>query len=216
VYVITCGTFVRWLIVFVLGYRWPFEVPKILHRDISLNNLMLRKEGDKVYGVLNDLDLAISADIKSTSSKQRTGTKPFMAIDLLPPDPLVHVYRHDLESMFYVLVWITSRFHDGEEIADAPLQEWADQGGATLVDKKHSFILSEPPPPTSEFDLFGRWVVSLQKMMRNGFSARTEYRSELAIAVRSKTTYPPTFDDETLDGFVTFDMFEAILDAKLL
>jgi Fungal protein kinase len=177
---------------------------------------MLCKEGDKVYAVLNDFDLAVSADVKSTSSKQRTGTKPFMAIDLLRPDPPVHVYRHDLEPMFYVLVWITSRFHDGEEITDAPLREWADEDGTTLVDKKHSFILSEPPPPTSEFDLLGRWVVSLQKMMRNGFSARSEYRSELAIAVRSKITYPPTFDDETLGGFVMFDMFQAILDAKLL
>ena len=73
----------RRLIVLILGYRWLFEVPKILHRDISLNNLMLRKEGDKIYAVLNDFDLAVSADVKSTSSKQRTGTKPFMAIDLL-------------------------------------------------------------------------------------------------------------------------------------
>jgi serine/threonine protein kinase len=206
---------VRRLIVLILGYRWLFEVPKILHRDISLNNLMLRKEGDKVYAVLNDFDLAVSADVKSTSSKQRTGTKPFMAIDLLRPDPPVHMCRHDLESMFYVLVWITSRFHGGKEIADAPLQEWADQGGATLVDKKHSFILSEPPPPTPEFDLLGHWVVSLQTMIRDGFSARTKYRSELAVAVRSKAMYAPAFEDETLGGFVTFDMFAAILDAKL-
>jgi hypothetical protein len=28
--------------------------------------------------------------------------------------------------------------------------------------------------------------------------------------------YPPTFDNETLGGFVMFDMFQAILDAKLL
>jgi hypothetical protein len=177
---------------------------------------MIHKEGAKVYGVLNDLDLAVDADVQSASSKQRTGTKPFIAIDLLQPDPPVHVYRHDLESMFYVLVWITSRFHGGEEIADAPLREWEDQGGATLVDKKHSFILSEPPLPTLEFDLLGRWVASMQKMMRNGFSARMEYRSEFAIAVRSKTMHPPTFDNETLGGFVTFDIFQAILDAKLL
>jgi hypothetical protein len=26
-----------------------------------------------------------------------------MAINLLRPDPLVHMYRHDLKSMFYVL-----------------------------------------------------------------------------------------------------------------
>ena len=111
----------RRLIVLIPGYRWLFEVPKILHRDISQHNLMLRKEDDKIYGVLNDLDLAVDADVKSASSKQRTGTKPFMAIDLLRPDPPVHMYCHDLESMFYVVVWITSRFHNGEEISDPPL-----------------------------------------------------------------------------------------------
>jgi hypothetical protein len=130
---------------------------------------MLRKEGDKAYGVLNDFDLAVDADIKSASSKQRTGTKPFMAIDLLRDHPSVHMYRHDLESMFYVLVWITSRFHNGEEIADPPLQEWADQGGTALVDKKLSFMLSLPPPPTAEFDPLGRWVAFIRKMIRGGF-----------------------------------------------
>jgi hypothetical protein len=176
---------------------------------------MLRKEGGNVYAVLNDFDLAVSADVKSTSSKHRTGTKPFMAIDLIHPDPMVHMYRHNLESLFYVLVWITSRFHDGQEIADPPLQEWADSGGATLLKEKNYFILSEPPLPTPEFDLFGHWVVSLHTMIRDGFSARTKYRSELAVAVRSKAMYAPAFEDEMLGGFVTFDVFAAILDAKL-
>ena len=139
-----------------------------------------------------------------------------MAIDLLRPDPPAHMYRHDLESMFYVLTWITSRFHDGEEIADPPLQEWADEGGATLVDKKYRFIMSEPPQPMSEFDALGRWVVSLQTMFRDGFLARTKYCSELAIAIRSKAMHPPIFEDETLGGFVTFDTFQAILDTKSL
>jgi len=34
--------------------------------------------------------------------------------------------------------------------------------------------------------------------MCNGFSARTEYCSELAIAIWSKVIYLPTFEDETL------------------
>jgi hypothetical protein len=52
-----------------------------------------------------------------------------MTIDLLQPDPPVHMYCHDLESMFYVLVWITPPFSNGEEIAEPPLQEWVDLGG---------------------------------------------------------------------------------------
>ena len=34
------------------GHRWLFEHARILYRNISLDNLMLRKEGGKVYGVL--------------------------------------------------------------------------------------------------------------------------------------------------------------------
>ena len=131
------------------GHRWLFEHAGILHRDISLDNLMLRREGDKVYGVT------------SASSKQRTGTKPFMAIDLLRPDPSVHMYHHDLESMFYVLVWITSRFNNGEEITEPPLQEWADLGGVALIGGKYRFIMPLPPRRTGQFESFGRWVVPM-------------------------------------------------------
>jgi hypothetical protein len=87
----------------------------------------------------------VSADVKSTSSKHRTGTKPFMAIDLIHPDLAVHMYRHDLESIFSVLVWITSRFDNRQEIADPPLQKWADNDDQVLVEKKRSFFLSMPP-----------------------------------------------------------------------
>ena len=131
----------------VLGYRWLYEVPKILHRDISLNNLMLRKEDGNVYAVLNDLDLAVSADVQRQSSKHRTGTKPFMAIDLLDRESTVHMYRHDLESLFYVLVWITSRFHDGVEIKDPPLQDWAESNN--LFSVKITFLFNCAVLPTN-------------------------------------------------------------------
>lgn len=154
--------------------------------------------------------------VTNTSSKPCTGTKPFMAIELLRPDLPAHMYCHDLESIFYVLVWITLCFHDSKEIADPPLREWADQGGAALVKDKNSFIMSEPPQPTSKFYPLGHWVVSLQKMMRSGFSARMEYCSELAIATWTKAMHPPAFKDEILGSFVMFDTFQAILDTKSL
>jgi serine/threonine protein kinase len=196
----------------VPGYRWLYDVPKILHRDISLNNLMLRKEGDNVYAVLNDLDLAVSADVKSMSSKHRTGTKPFMAIDLIHPDPTVHMYRHDLESMFYVLVWITSRFHNGQEITDPPLQEWADNGGVTLLKEKNSFLMSMPPRRTEQFESFGRWIASMQKMFLDGLHAHASHLLELSVT-GPQTSFPLPFANDTLNGLVTFDKFQTILDA---
>ena len=202
----------QWLIVF-LGYRWLYEIPEILHRDISLDNLMLRKEGDKIYAVLNDFDLAVSADVKSMSSKHRTGTKPFMAIDLIHPDPTVHMYRHDLESMFYVLVWITSRFHDGQEIVDPPLQEWADSGSATLLKEKNYFLVSMPPRRTERFESFGRCIISMQTIFHDGLWARSRYLSELSVG--PQTSSPVHFANDTLDGLVTFDKFQTILDASL-
>ncbi|KAH9884212.1 hypothetical protein C8Q73DRAFT_796335 [Cubamyces lactineus] len=43
--------------------------------------------------------------------KERTGTYYFMAIDLLDPmaKAALHTYRHDLESFFWVLLWIVLR-----------------------------------------------------------------------------------------------------------
>ena len=119
------------------GHRWLFEHASILHRDISLDNLMLHRRGDKVYGVLNDMDLAVSVGVTNPSSKQRTGTKLFMAIDLLQPDPPVHMYHHDLKLMFYVLIWITSHFNNGKELIEPLLQEWVDLGSMALIKEKN-------------------------------------------------------------------------------
>ena len=147
------------------------------------------------------------------SSKHRTGTKPFMAIDLIHLDPTVHMYRHDLESMFYVLVWITSRFHDGQEIADPPLQEWADNSDATLLKEKRSFFMSIPPRRTEQFESFGRCIVSMQVMFLDGLWARSRYLSELSVGPQMASSIH--FTDDTLDGFVTFDKFQTIIDASL-
>jgi hypothetical protein len=75
------------------------------------------------------------------------------------------MYRHDLGSMFYVLIWTTSRFHNGDEIALPPLQEWAGNDGVTVTEKKSFFVMMSEPPLTPQFSSFGRWVVSMQTMV---------------------------------------------------
>ncbi|KAJ7229554.1 hypothetical protein B0H12DRAFT_992912, partial [Mycena haematopus] len=105
---------------------WLYEHPRIMHCDISLNNLMYREIAGKIYGVLNDFDLSVvlSGDFGSTS-KQRTGTVP--ALDLLEPGPPPpHLYRFDLESLFYVMVIASCSYEDGEEIENPPFESWVE------------------------------------------------------------------------------------------
>ena len=175
---------------------------------------MLRKEGDHVYAVLNDFDLAVSADAQSQSLKHRTGTMPFMAIDLLREEPVEHLYRHDLESLFYVLVWITSRFNDGKEIPSPPLQEWAKGDHRIVETSKCAFILEPSLFPTEKFESFGFHITRMHMMFRQGHAARSNAR---AFARRFNIGSPVTsFDDVTLGGWVTFDTFQSILDTDLL
>ena len=83
----------------------------IAHGDVSLSNMMYYEQDGKKYGVLNDFDLAaIMAVGERTPKKQgfeRTGTLPFMALDLLryPDGQISHRFRHDLESCMWCLVW---------------------------------------------------------------------------------------------------------------
>ncbi|KAF8271773.1 hypothetical protein EI94DRAFT_1719985 [Lactarius quietus] len=168
-------------------YKWLYDIPKILHRDISLNNLMLRKEGGNVYAVLNDLDLAVDVDVQSQPSKHHAGTMPFMAIDLLGRDPTVHLYYHDLESLFYVLVWITTRYHNGKEIANPPLQDWADGEGQLLLNSKLAFFMKECPEPTENFKSFKHHIfkdiwqecIQVQQAGREPHMTRSEALSRL-------------------------------------
>ncbi len=75
---------------------------------------MIREDEDgNVYGVPNDFDLAaLLSDDASDTLLRRTGTPPFMAIDLQDPhkSQVRHLYRHDLESLFYVLVMFVCRY----------------------------------------------------------------------------------------------------------
>ncbi|KAJ3760275.1 protein kinase, partial [Lentinula raphanica] len=66
-------------------HQWLYEYVKILHRDLSIGNLMFRRKEGKVYGVLNDFDLSstVVRMAQGPSSKERTGTRPFMSPDLL-------------------------------------------------------------------------------------------------------------------------------------
>jgi hypothetical protein len=97
----------------ISAHRSLLEDGKILHRDISENNIIITTpfvEGEP-KGRLVDLDLGKELNSAPSGASHRTGTMQFMAIEVLQGKG--HTYRHDLESFFYVLIWMCIRYgHD--------------------------------------------------------------------------------------------------------
>ncbi|KAF9498467.1 hypothetical protein BDN71DRAFT_1443306 [Pleurotus eryngii] len=96
------------------------------HHDVSINNIMY--DAQKGRGVLNDWDLAHSTKRQGSLGRERTGTMPFMALDLLTAPgwmgQVERLYRHDCESFAWVMVWICGRYDSGQEILQPPFQGW--------------------------------------------------------------------------------------------
>ncbi|KAL9100405.1 MAG: hypothetical protein Q9163_004215 [Psora crenata] len=92
----------------IKAHQFLLDKAQILHRDISENNIIITDPSttNGWTGILIDLDLAI-VNRDRTRAQHQTGTIEFMAIDVLRG--VAHTYRHNLESFFYVLLWIYAR-----------------------------------------------------------------------------------------------------------
>ncbi|KAF5370534.1 hypothetical protein D9757_010129 [Collybiopsis confluens] len=108
-----------------------------------MGNIMFRRVGGKVYGVLNDFDLSSFLPLRDEpSSKWRTGTRPYMSRDLLTKGwcegPL---YRHDLESLFYIMLILCCHYKSPDKalpFKDWPYKMWFTSDDATVAEKKES------------------------------------------------------------------------------
>ncbi|KAG6807461.1 hypothetical protein H0H92_007369 [Tricholoma furcatifolium] len=92
-------------------------VAQILHRDISVGNIMFRiDDHGNVHGYLIDWDLSLDLSVQGNvaAQRERTGTWQFTAARLLANRsdkvPLVHERVDDVESFFHVTHWISLRY----------------------------------------------------------------------------------------------------------
>ncbi|CRK44023.1 hypothetical protein BN1723_016302 [Verticillium longisporum] len=88
----------------------------LLHRDISINNLMINEDDTNSSwpAFLIDLDLAIREQRDGPSgARGKTGTRAFMAIGALLGEQ--HSFMHDLESFFWVIFWICIHYTGPDE-----------------------------------------------------------------------------------------------------
>ncbi|OAX34638.1 hypothetical protein K503DRAFT_785624 [Rhizopogon vinicolor AM-OR11-026] len=107
------------------------------------SNLMFYETSSGVIiGVLNDYDLSSAGD--TPTGNERTGTLPFMAMELLTKAALEgkveHLYRHDAESFIWVLTWVCLRYEKDQLIEDRPLDHWLKVGAIRCREKKHDFL----------------------------------------------------------------------------
>ncbi|KAI0675544.1 hypothetical protein C8Q78DRAFT_1074557 [Trametes maxima] len=138
----------------IIGHRLLWEKADILHRDVSVGNILIKdekKQDDKFTGFLHDFDYSsmvpdpatatdapegVSTDellgvnvpeasvpgsVDPESQKERTGTYYFMAIEILKVPEIIHNTHHDLESFYWVLLWVIVRHTNhgqGEDICN--------------------------------------------------------------------------------------------------
>ncbi|KAG1730062.1 hypothetical protein EDB19DRAFT_1832147 [Suillus lakei] len=129
----------------------------IHHRDVSYSNLMVYETSDgRWIGVLNDFDLSSTRD--TPSGQERTGTVPFMALDLLTKEAIngqvKHLYQHDAESFIWVLTWVCICYEDGAFIGKEVSGRWRD----LALRLSPSIMWPELVPTVEDYVVFQTWL----------------------------------------------------------
>ncbi|KAH9875489.1 hypothetical protein J1614_004310 [Plenodomus biglobosus] len=128
------------------GYESLHTRGGMLQRDISLNNLLVNEDEENPSwpAFLIDLDMAIKEQReKSSGALGRTGTRAFMAIGVLLNDEQ-HSFMHDLESFFWVLLWICIHYDGpGQAIGSTMFEMWNYESSEQLADLKKGLISDE-------------------------------------------------------------------------
>jgi hypothetical protein len=146
---------------------------------------MFKKDKDtgKVIGVLGDFDLSSLEDNK-VSNTERTGTVPFMALDLLSTKALagnvVHDYCHEAEAYFWVGVYDTACYDSGRTVHSAVPAQWNSLGAEAMRIQKRDYLsnLSTPAghiPTSSQKDVWkGLSLLRIPLKERQIFERPTE------------------------------------------
>ena len=180
----------------------------VCHRDISIGNITYRKDanGNFKCGILNDWDLG-GIDGKDKESLFRTGTMAFLARDFLKGEETAYFERHDLESVFFALVWNVTRYENGVAMDTDALIGWADVNDEFSCDSKNSYITvadKRPELGTTFSKLYWHWIYPLASVFFRGVIAKHDNQREVMLG-------KPPIDEETLGGNIIYEKIWAIL-----
>ncbi|KAJ2807912.1 hypothetical protein H4R21_000288 [Coemansia helicoidea] len=122
---------------------------RILHRDISINNILVHRTDGVVGGMLIDFDNAIRVDSNHTAARpDMTGTLPYMSISNLMANDVKRTALDDWESCIYILCWLaTMGVNEGDEKLHKKskrlsVDEWRDGDTETIARWKRGHVSS--------------------------------------------------------------------------
>ena len=118
---------------------------KLLHGDISYGNLAFYQKGNEYFIVLLDFDNAKFADSEGATSKQLIGTIPFVSREFLyaanePSFVFRHDIKHDLESVFNLMVWHGAGYGSLKTPTSDPLKSWREGSYKDMLLAKAMFF----------------------------------------------------------------------------
>ncbi|KAG8820247.1 hypothetical protein FRC19_009029 [Serendipita sp. 401] len=177
----------------------------IHHRDISTGNLMYWKDKNgNVYGKLTDFDLS-SISGEPSNNKQRTGTLPFMALELLKPkNPITHKYGHDVESFFWVIIHIILST-DEAHWRNCPMLDWGNLGKLALWKEKNSYITAQWDDP--EFQpVVSDLVTDFERFLGFRKSIRSLYMQHLDRVDLNDSSIDMVYEKVISDSQITLQL----------
>ncbi|KAJ2809544.1 hypothetical protein H4R20_000046 [Coemansia guatemalensis] len=116
----------------------------ILHRDISINNILVRRNSSSsIGGMLIDFDNAIrTGDFMGAHRPDRTGTLPYMSICNLEESSVKRTALDDWESLIYILCWLGTIGMNRDDQSNSvdtsqlPIGNWQHGDAVVIADTK--------------------------------------------------------------------------------
>ena len=152
-------------------------------------------------GVLIDFDMAVLDRDPKTGNFLEVqpftgGTLPFRAAELCQEQPLPRsLYRHDLESFFFVLIWIM--FHRSKTNPDLCFGTWCSGNWVGIHGRKQGFLLRVGEQLPRDLPLLDEWIKPLWTGFAEGYSAMFD-------RVRASKVDVTESGNRTLYGHVTY------------
>lgn len=169
---------------------------------------------DGTRGILNDWDLShVRTDTGSGHvGGERTGTLPFMALDLLTEKywegKIPRLYRHDLEGLIWVLPWVFLQF-EGKKRTNLCLKAWQTGDYRECRRVKLEFLVDYDEPETSPVESWqAEW--ELASSLLGWIWNRRHDRTGRSRTLSSRKQMVPELNDDVIWRSFLADLTECV------